>query len=38
LPEQEVAIRGRSGPMIVRTVSAAKILSALIDDVAIVAA
>ena len=38
LPEQEVAIRGRSGPMIVRTVSAAKTLSALVDDLAIVAA
>ena len=38
LPEQEVAIRGRSGPMIVRTVTAAKTLSALVDDLAIVAA
>ena len=38
LPEQEVAIRGRSGPMIVRNVSAAKTLSALVDDLAIVAA
>ena len=38
LPEQEVAIRGRSGPMIVRTVAAAKTLSALVDDLAIVAA
>jgi adenylate cyclase len=38
LPEQEVAIRGRSGPMIVRTVTAAKTLSALIEDLAVVAA
>lgn len=38
LPEQEVAIRGRSGPMIVRTVTAAKTLSALVEDFAIVAA
>ena len=38
LPEQEVAIRGRSGPMIVRTVAGAKILSALVDDLAVVAA
>jgi len=38
LPEQEVAIRGRSGPMIVRTVTAAKTLSALVDDLAIVVA
>ena len=38
LPEQEVAIRGRSGPMIVRTVSSAKMLSALVDAPAVVAA
>jgi adenylate cyclase len=38
LPEQEVTIRGRSGPMIVRTVDAAKKLSALVDDLDIVAA
>jgi adenylate cyclase len=38
LPEQEVAIRGRSGPMIVRTVTAAKALSALVDHLAFVAA
>jgi len=38
LPEQEVAIRGRSGPMIVRTVTSAKILSALVDDLTVVAA
>ncbi len=38
LPEQEVTIRGRSGPMIVRTVIDAKTLSTLIDDLAVVAA
>jgi adenylate cyclase len=38
LPEQEVAIRGRSGPMIVRTVTTARILSALVDDLTVVAA
>jgi adenylate cyclase len=38
LPEQQVAIRGRSGPMIVRSVTAAKTLSALVDDLAFVAA
>jgi adenylate cyclase len=38
LPEQEVTIRGRSGLMIVRTVSEAKTLSTLIDDLAVVAA
>jgi adenylate cyclase len=38
LPEQEVAIRGRSGPMIVRTVTSAKTLSALVGDLGIVAA
>jgi adenylate cyclase len=38
LPEQEVTIRGRSGPMIVRTVDAAKKLSALVDDLTVVAA
>jgi adenylate cyclase len=31
LPAQEVAIRGRSGPMTVRIIAKAKILSALID-------
>jgi adenylate cyclase len=38
LPQQEVTIRGRSGPMIVRTVIDTKILSTLIDDLAVVAA
>jgi adenylate cyclase len=38
LPEQKVTIRGRSGPMIVRSVSEAKALSTLIDDLAVVAA
>jgi adenylate cyclase len=38
LPQQEVTIRGRSGPMIVRTVIDAKTLSTLIDDLAVVAA
>ncbi len=38
LPAQEVTIRGRSGPMIVRTVDAAQKLSALVDDLDIVAA
>src|SRR5260221_1768461 len=38
LPKQEVTIRGRSEPMIVRTVPAAKTLSALVNDVEIAAA
>jgi len=38
LPEQEVAIRGRSEPMIVRTVINASALSALVNDVDVVAA
>jgi adenylate cyclase len=38
LPQQEVAIRGRAEPMIVRTVTSAKALSALVDDVHVVAA
>jgi adenylate cyclase len=38
LPEQEVAIRGRSEPMIVRTVTHASALSALVNDVDVVAA
>jgi adenylate cyclase len=38
LPQQEVAIRGRSEPMLVRSVTQAKILSALVDDVDVVAA
>jgi len=33
LPEQEVAIRGRAEPMIIRAVKSAKTLSALIGDV-----
>ncbi|MGZ5870729.1 MAG: adenylate/guanylate cyclase domain-containing protein [Bradyrhizobium sp.] len=33
LPQQEVDIRGRSGPMIVRTVASTNALSALIDGV-----
>ena len=38
LPEQEVAIRGRAEPMIIRTVTDAKALSALVDNVHVVAA
>jgi adenylate cyclase len=38
LPEQEVAIRGRTEPMIVRTVINASALSALVNDVDVVAA
>jgi adenylate cyclase len=38
LPQQQVAIRGRSEPMMVRSVTHAKILSALVDDSVIVAA
>jgi adenylate cyclase len=38
LPKQEVGIRGRSEPMIVRAVTSAKILSALVDEVIVVAA
>jgi adenylate cyclase len=38
LPQQEVEIRGRNEPMIVRTVSEARTLSALVADVAVVAA
>jgi adenylate cyclase len=37
LPQQEVAIRGRSEPMMVRSVAHAKILSALVDDGVVVA-
>ena len=33
LPQQEVAIRGRNEPMIVRTVDDARMLSALVNDV-----
>jgi adenylate cyclase len=38
LPKQEVGIRGRSEPMIVRAVTDAKLLSALVSDVDVVAA
>jgi adenylate cyclase len=38
LPEQEAAIRGRSEPMIVRTVAHARSLSALVDALDVVAA
>jgi adenylate cyclase len=38
LPQQEVEIRGRNEPMTVRTVSEARTLSALVADVAVVAA
>jgi adenylate cyclase len=38
LPRQEVTIRGRNEPMIVRAVTAAKTLSALVSDTAVVAA
>jgi len=38
LPEQEVEIRGRAEPMIVRSVTRASVLSALVNDVQIVAA
>ena len=38
LPRQEVAIRGRAEPMIIRVVKSAKTLSALISDMDVVAA
>jgi adenylate cyclase len=38
LPEQEVAIRGRAEPMIVRTVADASALSAMVNHVDVVAA
>jgi adenylate cyclase len=38
LPQQEVAIRGRNEPMIVRSVSEAKMLAAMVNDVDAVAA
>jgi adenylate cyclase len=38
LPQQEVAIRGRTEPMMVRSVTDAKTLSALVNDVDAVAA
>ena len=38
LPKQEVEIRGRTEPMIVRSVTSVKILSALVNDADVVAA
>jgi adenylate cyclase len=38
LPEQEVPIRGRSEPMTVHAVASARTLSALVDDLSVVAA
>ena len=38
LPPQEVAIRGRAEPLIVRAVTDAKRLSALVNDVEVIAA
>ncbi len=38
LPQQEVAIRGRGQPLIVRSVTDAKMLSGLVDDMGAVAA
>jgi len=38
LPRQQVEIRGRAEPMIVRTVTTAKVLSALVNEVDVVAA
>ena len=38
LPEQEVAIRGRTEPMTVHAVASARTLSALVDDLDVVAA
>jgi adenylate cyclase len=38
LPQQQVEIRGRTEPMIVRSVARVKMLSALVDDVDVVAA
>jgi adenylate cyclase len=38
LPQQEVAIRGRNEPMIVRTVAETRALSALVRDEHIAAA
>jgi adenylate cyclase len=38
LPQQEVEIRGRAEPMIVRTVKSANALSALVSDVDVIAA
>jgi adenylate cyclase len=38
LPQQQVTIRGRTAPMIVRSVANAKLLSALVDEVDVAAA
>jgi adenylate cyclase len=38
LPQQQVEIRGRTEPMIVRSIASVKMLSALVDDVDVVAA
>ena len=38
VPQQEIEIRGRNEPMIVRTVADAKCLSAIVDEVHVVAA
>ena len=38
LPQQQVTIRGRSEPMMVRSVGSASTLAALVEDVAVVAA
>jgi adenylate cyclase len=38
LPQQEVAIRGRAEPMVVRVVASARALSAMVDGLAVVAA
>jgi adenylate cyclase len=38
LPQQEVAIRGRAEPMIVRVVAHAQILAAMVDGPAVAAA
>jgi adenylate cyclase len=38
LPEQQVTIRGRAEPMLVRTVVSARALAALVEDESVVAA
>ena len=38
LPQHEVAIRGRNEPMIVRSVTEAKVLAALVEDEQVAAA
>ena len=38
LPQQQVAIRGRAEPMVVRVVASARALSAMVDGLAVVAA